>query len=115
LNRARAGRLPRALRRRPQRLAIALTLIPSPGAPFRDPKAVDRGLAQDGTSHFHASATASVVLTGPRFTGARTAVTQGEPLQGVVHRLLRPARGVGVQPRLLVLDRGFYSGDVIRS
>src|SRR5512144_973650 len=33
LNRALAGRLPRALRRRPQRLAIDLTLIPDHGGP----------------------------------------------------------------------------------
>src|SRR5512135_1557831 len=38
LNRALAGRLPGALRRRRQRLAIDLTLIPYHGAPFRDPK-----------------------------------------------------------------------------
>ena len=54
LNRALAGRLPGALRRRPQRLAIDLTLIPYHGEPFRDPKEVYRGLAKDGTSHFHA-------------------------------------------------------------
>ena len=40
LNRALAGRLPRALRRRPQRLAIDLTLIPYHGEPFRDPTEV---------------------------------------------------------------------------
>src|SRR5438445_8124003 len=40
LNRALAGRLPKALRRRPQRLAIDLTLIPYHGKPFRDPKEV---------------------------------------------------------------------------
>ena len=42
LNRALAGRLPEALRRRPQRLAIDLTLIPSHGEPFRDPAEVYR-------------------------------------------------------------------------
>src|SRR3954451_1835101 len=36
LNRALAGRLPRALRRRPQRLPIDLTLIPYHGEPFGD-------------------------------------------------------------------------------
>src|SRR5512143_2999691 len=66
LNRALAGRLPKALRRRPQRLAIDLTLIPDHGEPFRDPEEVDRGLAKDGTSHFHAYATAYVVLKGQR-------------------------------------------------
>src|SRR5438270_6564955 len=37
LNAALAGHLPEALRKRPQRLAIDLTLIPYHGQPFRDP------------------------------------------------------------------------------
>jgi len=71
-------------------------------------------LAKDGTSHFHAYATAYVVLKGRRFTVALTAVAKGEPLKGVVQRLLKQARSVGVRSRLLLLDRGFYSADVIR-
>jgi putative transposase len=114
LNGALAGHLPRALRRRRQRLAIDLTLIPYHGEPFDDPKEVYRGLAKDGTSHFHAYATAYVVLKGQRFTVAVTAVAKGEPLKEVVQRLLKQARSVGVKPRLLLLDRGFYSVDVIR-
>jgi putative transposase len=114
LNRALAGRLPKALRRRRQRLAIDLTLIPYHGEHFHDPKEVYRSLAKDGTSHFHAYATAYVVLKGQRFTVALTAVAKGEPLKEVVQRLLKQARSVGVRPRLLLLDRGFYSVDVIR-
>jgi putative transposase len=114
LNAALAGRLPRALRRRRQRLAIDLTLIPYHGEPFRDSGEVYRSLAKDGTSHFHAYATAYVVLKGQRFTVALTAVAKGEPLKEVVQRLLKQARSVGVKPRLLLLDRGFSSVDVIR-
>jgi putative transposase len=95
-------------------LAVDLTLIPYHGEPFRDPKEVYRSLAKDGTSHFHAYATAYVVLKGQRFTVALTAVARGEPLKGVVRRLLEQARSVGIKPRLLLLDRGFYSVDVIR-
>jgi putative transposase len=109
-----AGRLPRPLRRRPQRLAIDLTLIPYHGDHFRDPAEVYRSLARDGTSHSHLYATAYVVLPGRRFTVALTAVTKGEPLKGVVRRLLRQARSVGVRPRRRLLDRGFYSVGVIR-
>jgi hypothetical protein len=113
LNRALAGRLPRALRRRPQRLAIDLTLIPYHGEPWRDPAEVYRSLAKDGTSHFHAYATAYVVLKGERFTVALTAVARGEPMREVLQRLLKQARSAGVKPRLLLLDRGFYSAEVI--
>jgi hypothetical protein len=114
LNGALAGRLPKALRRRPQRLAIDLTLIPYHGEHFHDPKEVYRSQAKDGTSHFHAYATAYVVLQGQRFTVALTAVAKGEPLKDVVQRLLKQACSVGVKPRLLLLDRGFSSVDVIR-
>ena len=114
LNRALAGRLPRTLRRRPQRLAIDLTLIPYHGEHFRNESEVYRSLAKQGTSHFHAYATAYVILKGQRFTVALTAVTKGEPMKEVLQRLLKQARSVGVKARLVLLDRGFYSVDVIR-
>jgi hypothetical protein len=114
LNCALAGRLPRALRRRSQRLAIDLTLIPYHGEPFRDENEVYRGQAKQGTSHFHAYATAYVILKGQRFTVALTAVTKGESMKDVLQRLLKQARSVGVKTRLVLLDRGFYSVEVIR-
>ena len=114
LNRALAGRLPRALRRRSQRLAIDLTLIPYHGAHFRDEGEVYRSQAKQGTSHFHAYATAYVVLKGQRFTVALTAVAKGEAMKDIVQRLLKQARSVGIKTRLVLLDRGFYSVDVLR-
>jgi putative transposase len=114
LNAALAGHLPKALRKRLQLLAIDLTLIPYHGQPFHDPDEVYRGQAKDGTSHFHAYATAYVVRKGQRYTVALTGVKKGEPLDEVVKRLLRQAASVGVRPRLLLLDRGFYSVAVVR-
>ena len=114
LNAALAGHLPKALRQRLQRLAIDLTLIPYHGQPFRDLDEVYRAQAKDGTSHFHAYATAYVVRKGQRSTVALTGVKKGEPLKDVVRRLLRQAASVGVRPRLLLLDRGFYSVAVVR-
>ena len=114
LNAALAGHLPKALRRRLQRLAIDLTLIPYHGKPFRDLSEIYRAQAQDGTSHFHAYATAYVVRQGQRYTVALTGVRKGESLKDVVQRLLRQAASVGIRPRLLLLDRGFYSVAVIR-
>ena len=114
LNRALASRLPRTLRRRSQRLAIDLTLIPYHGEPFRDEDEVYRSQAKDGTSHFHAYATAYVILKGQRFTVALTAVAKGESMKDVLQRLLKQARSVGVKARLVLLDRGSYSVDVIR-
>jgi Transposase DDE domain len=114
VNRALAGRLPKALRRRAQRLAIDLTLIPYHGEPFADAKEVYRSLAKCGTSHFHAYASVYVVCQGQRFTVALTPVEKGEAMSVVVKRLLRQAAQARVRPRLLLLDRGFYSIDVIR-
>jgi hypothetical protein len=114
LNAALAGHLPKALRRHPQRLAIDLTLIPYHGRPFGDLDEVYRSQAKDGTSHFHAYATAYIVRHGQRYTVALTGVTKGESLAEVARRLLRQAASVGIRPRLLLLDRGFYSVAVIR-
>src|SRR5512135_2037358 len=114
LNAALAGHLPRTLRTHLQRLAIDLTLIPYHGQPFRDLNEIDRGQAKDGTSHFHAYATAYIIRKGQRYTVALTGVTKGEALKDVVQRLLRQAASVGVRTRLLLLDRGFYSVAVVR-
>src|SRR3954466_14146274 len=114
LNAALAGHVPKTLRRHLQRLAIDLTLIPYHGEPFGDPAEVYRSQARDGTSHFHAYATAYVIRKGQRYTVALTGVSKGEPLKDVVQRLLRQAASLGVRPRLLLLDRGFYSVAVVR-
>jgi hypothetical protein len=114
LNAALAGHLPKTLRQHLQLLAIDLTLIPYHGEPFGDLSEIYRGQAKDGTSHFHAYATAYVVRKGQRYTVALTGVTKCEPLKDAVQRLLRQAAGVGIRPRLLLLDRGFYSVAVVR-
>lgn len=114
VNRALASSLPKALRRRRQRLAIDLTLIPYHGEPYQDAKEIYRSLAKSGTSHFHAYASVYVICYGQRFTVALTPVEKGEAMSVVVKRLLGQARRAHVRPRLLLLDRGFYSVDVIR-
>src|SRR3954471_22783387 len=91
LNAALAGYLPQTLRKHLQRLAIDLTLIPYHGQPFHDPAEIYRSQAKDGTSHFHAYATAYVVQHGQRSTVALSGVTKGEALKDVVQRLLRQA------------------------
>jgi Transposase DDE domain len=114
LNAALAGHLPKALRQHLQSLAIDLTLIPYHGQPFGDPAEVYRSQAKDGTTHFHAYATAYVVRKGQRYTVGLTGVTKGESLKEVVQRLLRQVSSVGIRTRLLLLDRGFYSVAVVR-
>src|SRR5262245_50355765 len=114
LNLALVADLPRALRRRCQRLAVDLTLVPYHGQPLHAADEVYRGQPRHGTSHFHAYATCYLVYRGRRFTLALTAVTQGEDLALVLRWLLLQAGAAGVRTRLVLLDRGFCSVAVIR-
>jgi hypothetical protein len=114
LNRALVGGLPQAMRRRRQRLAIDLHLVPYYGRHFRDPQEVYRSQTKAGTNRFHAYATAYVVLHGQRFTVALLPIEAGSAMKDVVQRLLAQARKAGVRPALLLMDRGFYSVPVAR-
>jgi hypothetical protein len=114
LNRALQSDLPKALRQRRQPLAIDLKLVPYHGQPLHADDEVYRSQPRDGTSHFHAYATACVTRRGQRFTVALAYVTKGQPLQEVIRELLRQAAKAGVRPRYLLLDRGFCSVQVIR-
>jgi hypothetical protein len=117
VNRVLAATIPKALkRRRPSRLrlAIDLTLIPYHGQPEADPKEIYRGKAKDGTSHFHAYASAYRVQHGQRCTVALLPVEQGTKMETVVQRLLRLVSKTSLRPKLLLLDRGFYSVGVMR-
>jgi hypothetical protein len=113
VNRALRAHLPARLRRRRQRLAIDLSLIPYHGQPQDDPKEIYRSQAKHGTSHFHAYASLYLVCQGQRFTVALTRVELGESMKVVVQRLLLWGRRAGVRPQLLLLDRGFFSVAVI--
>lgn len=96
------------------RLGADLTLIPYHGEPCHDVNEVYRGEAKSGTTHFHAYATCYVVHHGRRYTLAMTRVLRGTPMPEVLRRLLAWVRDLGIRPTLLLLDRGFYSVDVVR-
>lgn len=114
LNDCLSANLPRYLRRRAQRVAIDLTLAPYHGRPMLDLSEVFRSKARDGTSHFHAYATAYVNYRGQRYTLAMTMVERGEKMEAVLRRLLARLSGLGVGVSMLLLDRGFWSVAVIR-
>jgi len=114
LNRALVADVPRGLRKRPQQVAIDLTLIPYHGQPMFDLKEVYRSQAKSGTSHFHAYATAYVNYRGQRFTLALTVVERGEKMEEVLKRLLKRLGQFGISVRMLLLDRGFWSVAAIR-
>lgn len=106
--------LRRCLRRRRQRIAIDLHLRPYHGQPAVSPDELVRGQPKSGTTHFHAYATAYLVLQGQRFTLALVYVRADEKMPAVLKRLLRLCAPREVRPGLLLLDRGFWSVGVIR-
>ena len=113
-NAALSSRLWKWLRRRPQRLAIDLTEIPYHGKPYQEQRELRRGRPKHGTTHFHTYATVYVVQHGERLTLAMTYVWGDDKLRDVVQRLLRQVRELGISVRYLLLDREFYSLNVVQ-
>lgn len=113
LNRALATDLPKAMRRRARMMAIDLTLIPYHGRPLHNPKEIYRSSPKSGTTHFHAYATAVIVHKGHRYTVALTHVEHGEPMKKVVQRLLAVVRRRDLKIKFLLLDKGFFSVEMI--
>ena len=114
LNAALTGDLPKGLRKRSQRLAIDIHEVPYHGQPLWERREIRRSKPRRGTTHFHDYATAYVVRKGYRFTLAMAWIRQDDSMADVVQRLLRQVRKCGVKVRLLLLDRGFYSAEVVR-
>jgi putative transposase len=113
LNRSLCTKLPKALFRKSRRIAIDLTLIPYHGQPLQDEKEIYRSAPKSGTTHFHAYATAAVVHKGHRYTLALLRVEHGATMKDVVQQLLKIVRSCGVKIRYLLLDKGFFSIEVI--
>lgn len=113
LNLALACDLPRRMFNRLWEVAIDVTMIPYHGQPLADPRELCRGKSKGGTTHFHAYATACIVVHGCRYTVALTPVWHKEPMHEVLRRLLREVRRSGVKIRYLLLDRAFYNLDVV--
>ena len=113
LNRALATDLPKALLRKAWPIAIDLTLIPYHGRPQADEREIYRSAPKSGTTHFHAYATAVVVHRGHRYTLALSYVQRGEALKAIVQRLLAVVRQRRMKIKFLLLDKAFFSVEVI--
>ena len=105
--------LPKALFRKSRRIAIDLTLIPYHGQPHQDEKEIYRSAPKSGTTHFHAYATAAVMHKGHRYTLALLHVEYGTKMKDVVQQLLKIVRSRGVKIQYLLLDKGFFSVEVV--
>jgi hypothetical protein len=93
--------------------AVDLTFIPYYGWFSRH---VVQGRYKLGTNQFHCYAAFRLVEMGRRYVVKSRLVTQLELSEKprIVEELVAEARRRGVRIRLLLLDKGFYSGDVIK-
>lgn len=114
LNRGLGSDLPKGLLKRPQVIAIDTHEVPYHGQPQQERNEIRRSKPRRGTTHFHDYATAYVVRHGYRFTLGLIWVHQNDSLADVVRGLLQQVRKCGVKVRLVLLDRGFYSAEVVR-
>jgi putative transposase len=107
-------RLPKRLWKRARRGAIDLVLIPYHGVAQQEQSEVVRSQPKSGTSHFHAYATAFVVEKGQRFTLAITFVRATDELTEILERLQSRVQALKVRIKCWLLDREFYTVEVIR-
>ena len=113
LNEALVGYLPRRLRRRPWEVAIDWHLNPYYGLPYQSRNEIYYGQPKQGTSKFHAYASACIVEYGRRYTLALTWVRRHESKTTVLRRLLTRIAEIGLKIRCLLLDREFFNVAVI--
>jgi Transposase DDE domain len=114
LNRALAAQLPKGLGRRRHPMAIDLSEICYYGQPLKKKGELRRGKRKQGTSRFHGYATLCVLDHGQRYTVAMTYAWKEDSHAALVRRLLEQARRMGLNPRYVLLDRGFYGVPVVQ-
>jgi len=113
LNRALATSWSRRLQRRRWEVAIDWHLNPYYGEPHRSRNELYRGQPRQGTTYFHAYATACIVQYGQRYTLALTWVRRHESIVVVLRRLLARIRELAVKIGVVLLDRAFFTAAVM--
>ena len=106
-------RLPLLMRRRFWPVAIDWHLQPYYGKPHKKRNEIYKSKPKQGTSKFHAYATACIVEYGRRYTLALTWVRHKESTIKVLKRLLAQIRKIGLKIRHLLLDRAFFNVPVM--
>lgn len=104
---------PRRLQRRCWQVAIDWHLIPYYGEAYHSRNELYRSKQRQGTTHFHAYATACIVQHGQRYTLAVTWIRRHESTVTVLRRLLARIRELSVKIKVLLLDRAFFAAQVI--
>ena len=113
LNEALTFQMTRRMRRGRWVIAIDFHLQPYYGEPSESKNELYYGEARQGTTTFHAYATACIIDYGERYTVALTWVRRHETVEVALQRLIERIREIGLKIRRLQLDRGFFTTPVI--
>lgn len=104
---------PRRLQGRRWQVAIDWHLVPYYGEAYQSRNELCRSKQRQGTTHFHAYATACIVQYGQRYTLALTWIRRHESTVTVLRRLLARIGELAVKIRILLLDRAFFTAAVM--
>lgn len=113
LNEALSEPLPRRMRRRGWEVAIDWHLEPYYGEPYKSRNELYYGKPKQGTTKFHAYASACIVEYGRRYTLALTWVRRHESMVVVLRRLVARIREIGLKIKHVLLDRAFFNVPVV--
>lgn len=113
LNEVLATPLSRGMRRRAWEVAIDWHLVPYYGDPQQSRNELYYGQSRQGTTTFHAYASACIVCYGRRYTLALSWVRRHESKVTVLARLVARIREIGLKIRYVLLDRDFFSVPVV--
>jgi hypothetical protein len=112
LNRALLYAWPARCQRRRWQVAIDWHLVPYYGEAYQSRNEIYRSKPRQGTSDFHAYATACIVQYGHRYTLALTWVRRHESTVTVLRRLRARLHELAVKIKVLLLDRAFFTAAV---
>jgi hypothetical protein len=114
LNNLLVGRLPDYIQGGCHEIAIDLTNVPYHGEAFQDENEIRRSMAKSGTTHFHTYASAYIIKNNKRITVAITYCWAHDSYFDILLRLLARLDELEIGLKRLLVDREFYSTQVIR-
>ena len=112
LNKALVKRIPPRVWRRPQDIAMDFHDRPYYGKAPQEEGLWVRGRARNGATRFYRIATSYIILNGLRFTLGICFVLPEDTTVGALEKLLKRVKGLRIQVRRLLLDRGFAGIEV---
>jgi hypothetical protein len=107
-------RLPDYIQGQKHEVAIDLTNVPYHGEAHQDDDEIRRSMAKSGTTHFHTYASAYIVKNNKRVTVAVTYCWAHDNCFDILLRLLSRLEELDIGLKRLLVDREFYSTQIIR-